>query len=217
VKQSSRSRCWCYLTQGGIFLRYTPLARPAITSPVPGTAGQGGGHRRGRTPARLPEATEESLMPASWRILSRHWVSRVSFPDPGLAVPGQVPQLADRFRRHERGFDEPVGDQLGDPRGVCHIFLTARTVAQVPGVEHMKAGRPRSFTKWSLRYALKAAVPCARSPTSRCLSYGLAWRQTPTSTGNPHLQVSPDPRGPQCPNRCYRRLMSKGPVTSPIH
>lgn len=115
--------------RAGIFLRNTPLARSAITSPVPAAADQGGEHcpagdaevvggDRGELDAGVLEDLVQALGLAG------------PFLDLGLAVPGQVPQLADRLRGHERGLDEPVGDQLGNPRGVGHVRLTTRDIAQ---------------------------------------------------------------------------------------
>jgi len=58
-----------------------------------------------------------------------------AFLDLGLAVAGQVAQLPDRAGRHERGTDQPVLDQLGDPGGIGHIGLAAGHVVHMGGVE----------------------------------------------------------------------------------
>jgi len=55
--------------------------------------------------------------------------------DLGLAVAGQLTQLADRAGRHEAGADQPVLDQLGDPGRVGHVGLAAGHVVQVRRVQ----------------------------------------------------------------------------------
>jgi hypothetical protein len=84
---------------------------------------------------RTWEATEESLIPASWEDL----LQALGLPGPlldlGLAVPGEVAELPDLPGRHERGPDQAVLDELGDPRGVGHVGLAPGDVAKVPGVE----------------------------------------------------------------------------------
>ena len=73
-------------------------------------------------------ATEDSLIPADSNSFSNRWISRVR---PWVIVgpgPGQVPQLPDRFRWHERGPDQAVGTQIGQPGGIGDIRLAARDV-----------------------------------------------------------------------------------------
>jgi hypothetical protein len=53
----------------------------------------------------------------------------------GLAVKGQVTQLADLPGRHETRAHQPVLEQLADPLGVAHVRLAARDVAQLLGVQ----------------------------------------------------------------------------------
>jgi hypothetical protein len=48
-----------------------------------------------------------------------------AFLDDRLAVAGQVPQLADRWRGNEGWADQPVLDQLRDPFGVLDVGLAA--------------------------------------------------------------------------------------------
>jgi hypothetical protein len=86
------------------------------------------------TPSAL-DATLDSLIPASCRILSSRWTSRVRSVDLRLAIPGQVTQLSDRFGRHERGAHHAMLHQLAQPRRVGHVGLAAGQVARVPGVE----------------------------------------------------------------------------------
>ena len=72
---------------------------------------------------------------------------------------------------------------------------------------------------WSLRYALEAAVPSARS-SHVTLLYGLIWHQdSPTSTGGTTGHISPDPRGPQGPlsllrnSRARESMVTSSPVS----
>ena len=48
--------------------------------------------------------------------------------DLGLAVAGQLAQLADRAGRHEAGADQAVLDQLGDPGRIGDVGLAPRDV-----------------------------------------------------------------------------------------
>lgn len=52
-------------------------------------------------------------------------------PGQGGAETGQVPQLPDRLRRHERAADQAVGAELGQPLGVGDVSLTAGQVLHV--------------------------------------------------------------------------------------
>ncbi len=45
------------------------------------------------------------------------------------ARPGQIPQLPDRFRRHQRAAQQPMRGQLRQPRRIRHIGLASRDVA----------------------------------------------------------------------------------------
>jgi hypothetical protein len=51
--------------------------------------------------------------------------------DLGLAVAGEIAQLADWAGRHEAGADQPMLDQLGDPGRIGHIGLPPRDVVEV--------------------------------------------------------------------------------------
>ncbi len=64
------------------------------------------------------------------------------FPGHQRAGPGQVPQLADRRRRHERSPDQPVGAELGQPDGVGDVALAPGQVLHLPGVDqhHLEPG-----------------------------------------------------------------------------
>jgi hypothetical protein len=55
--------------------------------------------------------------------------------DLGLAVAGQLAQLADRAGRHEAGADQSVLDQLGDPGRIGHVGLATRYLVQVGRVQ----------------------------------------------------------------------------------
>ena len=57
--------------------------------------------------------------------------------------PGQVPQLADRLGRHERGLHQAVRAELREPGRVRDIGLTARDRLHVPGIDqhHLDAGQ----------------------------------------------------------------------------
>jgi hypothetical protein len=55
-----------------------------------------------------------------------------------LAVAGEVPQLADRRRRHEAGTQQPVGQQLGDPDRVDGVGLASGDVLEVGGVDEQQ-------------------------------------------------------------------------------
>ena len=71
-------------------------------------------------------ATEDSLIPASSSSFSSRWISRAAFPGDRGAGPGQIPQLADRLRWHERAADQTVRAELGQPGRVGDVGLAAR-------------------------------------------------------------------------------------------
>ena len=89
---------------------------------APGLAQNVGGHR-GQLDARVLE----------------HLIQPLGLPAPlidlGLAVAGQIPQLANRLGRHKRGPHQAVLEQLADPLRVLHIGLASRNVAQVPSIQ----------------------------------------------------------------------------------
>jgi hypothetical protein len=68
-----------------------------------------------------------------------HLVQPLGFSAPlvdlGLAVAGQIPQLADRLGRHKRGPHQAVLDQPADPLRVLDVGFASRNVAQVPGIQ----------------------------------------------------------------------------------
>ena len=60
--------------------------------------------------------------------------------DLGLAIAGEVAQLADLFGRHEARAHQAVLDELTDPLGVAHVGLSSRDITQVPGVQDPALG-----------------------------------------------------------------------------
>ena len=56
-------------------------------------------------------------------------------PGDGGARPGQIAQHPDRRRWHKRGADEPVGAQVGQPRRIRDVGLTAGHIARGLGVD----------------------------------------------------------------------------------
>ncbi|MGH3856655.1 MAG: IS6 family transposase [Pseudonocardiaceae bacterium] len=66
-------------------------------------------HQTTRAPdlPRMSLAADDSFTPASCKILSRRWVSRVRSSICALVVPGQVPQLPDRLRGTSDGRSSP--------------------------------------------------------------------------------------------------------------
>ena len=48
-----------------------------------------------------------------------------------LARAGERAQLLDRYRRYEARADQPVGKQIGEPRGVVHVGLASGDVLDV--------------------------------------------------------------------------------------
>jgi len=68
-------------------------------------------------------ATEDDLIPASSQQLFQPLDLSGPFPGDHRPGPGQVPQLTDRFRRHEVGPHQTVSPQIGQPSGVGHIGL----------------------------------------------------------------------------------------------
>src|SRR5271170_5810672 len=56
-----------------------------------------------------------------------------------LAGAGQIPQLLDRRRWYEARPDQPMRQQVGNPRSIVHVGLAARYVLDVSGVgEHQR-------------------------------------------------------------------------------
>ena len=58
-----------------------------------------------------------------------------TFPGDRGPGPGQIAQLADRLRGHERPADQAVRAELGQPGRVGDVALAARQVLDVPGVD----------------------------------------------------------------------------------
>ncbi len=101
-------------------------ARPASTGP---------------TPPLMSLATEDSLIPASSSSFSSRWISRARVRTHRGPRPGQVPQLPDRLRWHERAPDQPMRPELGQPRGVGNVGLAPRQVLHVPGIDQQHLER----------------------------------------------------------------------------
>ncbi len=59
-----------------------------------------------------------------------------------LARPGEIPKLLDRRRRNEAAADQAMGQEIRDPRGVVHVALAARDVADVGGVSEHQGKAP---------------------------------------------------------------------------
>ena len=62
--------------------------------------------------------------------------------DQPFAVPGQVTQLPDRSRRHERSSEQPMLQQLRQPGRVGHVSLAARHHLDVLGVDQLEVKVP---------------------------------------------------------------------------
>ena len=62
-----------------------------------------------------------------------------------LAGSRQVAQRLDRGRRHEAAFNQPVRQQVGDPRRVLPVTLAARNVADVPRSARRWTGREKTL------------------------------------------------------------------------
>jgi len=95
----------------------------------PGRAADVGGHRGQCDPGVFQQLLQALPLPG---------------PFPGDRGPraGQVPQLADRLRWHERAADQSVRAQLRQPGRVRDIGFAARDVLDLPGVDqhHLKRG-----------------------------------------------------------------------------
>jgi hypothetical protein len=108
--------------QLGKNLRVTRARNQRHQHVAPGFAQNVGGHR-GQLDARVLE----------------HLIQPLDLPAPlidlGLAVTGQIPQLANRLGRHKRGPHQSVLHQLADPLRILHIGFASRHVAQVPSIQ----------------------------------------------------------------------------------
>ena len=79
---------------------------------------------------RTVDATEESLMPASWSTLSSRWISE---PARDLRLPkaGEIAELPNLWRWHEARADHPVGCDIGQPLGGGEVGLAPGDVLHV--------------------------------------------------------------------------------------
>jgi hypothetical protein len=64
--------------------------------------------------------------------------------DLGLAVAGQLAQLADRLGRHKAWADQPVLDQLGDPGRIGDVGLAAGTLCRWAAFSSQHSSWPSS-------------------------------------------------------------------------
>ena len=59
----------------------------------------------------------------------------LALSDLRLAIPGELPQVADRLWRHEVGLQQPRLGKLTQPRRVAHVGLAARDLLDVTGID----------------------------------------------------------------------------------
>ena len=83
-------------------------------------------------------ATQSSLTPVSSSALWRRLASRAALLDLGLAIAGEVPERPDRLGRHEARAQEPGLGELGEPRRVGDVGLSAGDLLDVAGVHEQQ-------------------------------------------------------------------------------
>src|SRR5829696_5088104 len=121
----------------GSFLRSLPLASSARTLGSRSPATKASSIARPETP-RTSVATETLLDAGVLQgLLDPLALGAVGLDEP-LAVAGQIPQLADRRRRHEAAAQQPTLQQLTQPGGITDIGLAAGQDLDVAGVDQQQ-------------------------------------------------------------------------------
>jgi hypothetical protein len=117
---------------------------PLAPHPGPGQVGQGrgvalsGDQRFDHVPAGAAQDVaghDRQLDPGVFEQLLQALLLPAPVAGQGGPPAGQVPQPADRRRRHEAGPHQPVRHQVTGPLGVDHVGLAAGHALHVPGVE----------------------------------------------------------------------------------